>query len=428
MKITIFGTGYVGLVTGACFAEMGNTVSCVDIDAARIAALEQGRLPIHEPGLDVLVTHNAQAGRLRFCPSLDDIAADSEVFFIAVGTPLGKMGSPDLSQVLSVAHEIGNHIDHDCVVAGKSTVPVGTADRVQSIIQSALERRRQTVKVAVVSNPEFLKEGDAVNDFMRPNRVVVGASSEAAVETMRTLYAPYIRNHERLMVMGIRDVEMTKYAANAMLATRISFMNEMAALCEPLNVDIENVRRGIGSDSRIGSSFLYAGCGYGGSCFTKDVSALIRTAKDAGVISRILQAVEARNQLQKNILFDKINKRFDGQLAGLKFGLWGLAFKPDTDDLREAPSFVLIERLIAAGATVTAYDPVAMDNAQRCFNPDWFDSGKLRLAANQYEALVGADALALVTEWKPFRLPDFSAMIKVMQQAIVFDGRNQYSA
>jgi UDPglucose 6-dehydrogenase len=311
-------------------------------------------------------------------------------------------------------------------VVGKSTVPVGTAEQVRAVIQAELKRRSVTIQLEVVSNPEFLKEGDAVNAFMRPDRVIVGTDSEQALETMRALHAPFTRNHERLIVMGVRDAEMTKYAANAMLATRVSFMNEIANVCDKLGVDVENVRRGIGSDGRIGHSFIYAGCGYGGSCFPKDVQALIHAAERAGVTPGILRAVEDRNRAQKERLFEKIHDRFGGRLAGLAFGVWGLAFKPGTDDLREAPALVLIERLISAGASVKAHDPVAMENARRSLPRDWFSPGKLALVAHQYDAVAGADALALVTEWKPFRLPDFSALKKAMKQAVIFDGRNQY--
>ena len=426
MKLTIIGSGYVGLVTGACFAEMGNTVVCVDTDAAKIEGLKQERLPIYEPGLEPLVISNAREGRLRFTTSLAEAVTDSDIYFIAVGSPPSEDGSADLRHVLTASRELGKLITRDCIVVGKSTVPVGTAEQIRTIIQAELDRRGVKIQLEVVSNPEFLKEGDAVNAFMRPDRVIVGADSDHAVEVMRTLYAPFTRNHERLMLMGIRDAEMTKYAANAMLATRISFMNEMAHLCEKLGVDVENVRRGIGSDNRIGPSFIYAGCGYGGSCFPKDVKALIHTAEGVGVTPGILHAVEDRNRAQKERLFEKIRGRFGARLTGMTFGLWGLAFKPGTDDIREAPSLVLIERLLAAGASVQAFDPVAMDNARRSLPRDWFSPGRLFLVAHQYDAVAGADALALATEWKPFRLPDFGAMKKAMKQLVIFDGRNQY--
>lgn len=426
MNIAIVGTGYVGLVTGACFAEMGNSVVGVDTDTAKIEGLKQGRLPIYEPGLEPLVNSNAREGRLRFTTLLADAAAESNIFFIAVGTPPGEGGSADTRHVLAAARELGTLITRDCIVVGKSTVPVGTTEQIRAVIQAELSRRGVKIRLEVVSNPEFLREGDAVNAFMRPDRVIVGADSEQAVEVMRTLHAPFTRNHERLIVMGVRDAEMAKYAANAMLATRISFINEIASVCDKLGVDVENVRRGIGSDSRIGHSFIYAGCGYGGSCFPKDVQALIHAAEGAGVTPGILRAVEDRNRAQKERLFEKIHDRFGGRLAGLTIGVWGLAFKPGTDDIREAPSLVLIERLIGAGASVKTYDPVAMDNARRSLPRDWFSPGRLSLVAHQYDAVAGADALALVTEWKPFRLPDFGAMKKAMKQPVIFDGRNQY--
>jgi UDPglucose 6-dehydrogenase len=426
MKLSVIGTGYVGLVTGACFAEMGNTVVCVDKDSAKIQALLAGRLPVYEPGLAELVEVNRRAERLRFTTSLPEAIAGSSIHFIAVGTPPNEDGSADLRQVLNVAREIGRHVQADCLVVSKSTVPVGTADRVRGIIAEELDRRSVQLHAEVVSNPEFLKEGDAVNDFMRPERIVVGVDSEAAVEQLRALYAPFTRNHDRLLAMGVRDAEMTKYAANAMLATRISFMNEIAGLCERLEVDVEQVRRGIGSDSRIGYAFIYPGAGYGGSCFPKDVKALIHMGEASGFAPQLLRAVEARNQAQKQRLFEKIQQRFGATLRGRTVAIWGLAFKPGTDDLREAPSLALIERLIDAGARVKAYDPVATETARRQLPGAWLDSRRLEFAAHQYEAVAGADALALVTEWKPFRHPDFDALKKLMRMPIVFDGRNQY--
>jgi UDPglucose 6-dehydrogenase len=426
LKITIIGTGYVGLVSAACFAEMGNTVMCVDVDTAKVEALRQGRIHIHEPGLQQLVSSNLTEGRLAFTTSMADAVPGTGIFFVAVGTPTGEDGAANLQYVFAAAHELGQVIDHDCLVVGKSTVPVGTIDKVRTILLGELDKRGVAVRVEVASNPEFLKEGSAVRDFMGPERVIVGTDSEIARQTLRALYAPFTRNHERLLVMSVRDAEMTKYAANAMLATRISFMNEMAAICDKLGVDIENVRVGIGSDSRIGRSFLYAGCGYGGSCFPKDISALVQTAKDANVNASILQAVEDRNRLQKEVLFTKINRYFDGNLCGRIFGVWGLAFKPETDDLREASSLALIERLIEAGAMIKAYDPVAMENARNTLPQEWFAAGQLSLVAHQYDAVSGVDALALVTEWKPFRLPDFAAMKRIMRQPVIFDGRNQY--
>ena len=427
MKISIIGTGYVGLVTGACFAEMGNDVTCVDNDAAKIAALESGRVPISEPGLPALVSSNLRAGRLRFTTSLPEAVAEATMHFIAVGTPPGQNGSADLTHVLDVARAIGRVIERDGTVITKSTVPVGTADRVRAALAAELERRGTSLQLDVVSNPEFLKEGDAVNDFMRPDRIIVGADSGRGAERMRALYAPFTRSRERLLVMGVRDAEMTKYAANAMLATRISFMNEIANLCERLGVDVESVRVGIGSDPRIGHAFIYPGCGYGGSCFPKDVKALIHMAEASGIAPHLLRAVEARNRAQKQRLFEKISNRFRASLAGRVIALWGLAFKPDTDDLREAPSLALIERLIEAGAHVRAYDPVAMPGVHDALPPACRRTEKLELVDRAYDAPAGADALVLVTEWKPFRNPDFEALKKLMRLPVVFDGRNQYN-
>ena len=426
MKLTIIGTGYVGLVTGACFAEMGNTVTCVDIDKNKIEGLTKGTLPVYEPGLKSIVANNYKNGRLNFCASLTDPVAESSVYFIAVGTPPGEDGSADLQYVLAVARDIGRHIDGYTVVVVKSTVPVGTADKVRDAIRVELGRRAANIPFDVVSNPEFLKEGAAVEDFMRPDRVVIGTDSEKVHKVMRDLYLPFMRAHERLLFMGVRDAEMTKYAGNAMLATKISFMNEIANLCERLGVDVENVRQGIGSDSRIGYSFIYPGAGYGGSCFPKDVKALVRMAKDHDFEPKVLNAVEARNEAQKHVLFEKVSYRFGVNLKGTTFGLWGLAFKPGTDDLREASSVVLLSELIGAGAAIKAYDPVAMAAAKREFPRAWFDSGQLKLADEQYAALDGADAMILITEWKPFRHPDFNRVKKIMKNPIIFDGRNQY--
>ena len=426
MRLTVIGAGYVGLVTGACFAEMGYEVCCVDNNLDKIEGLKRGIVPIHEPGLEPLVIKNYQMGRLRFTTSLGEEIGGSDVLFIAVGTPPGEDGSADLQHVLEVAREIGEHIRHYCVVADKSTVPVGTAEKVRGAIQQGLTARGVNIEFDVVSNPEFLKEGAAVGDFMRPDRVIVGTDSDRALGVMRELYAPFTRNHERMLTMGVRDAEMTKYAANAMLATRISFMNEIASLCDRMGVDVEDVRKGIGSDSRIGYSFIYPGAGYGGSCFPKDVKALTRMASEADFDAKILQAVEARNETQKRVLFEKITARFGKDLTTRKFGLWGLAFKPGTDDMREAPSVVLLRDLIRAGSIVYAYDPVAMDSARRELDQSWYDSGNLVLAKNQYEALDGVDAMIMVTEWNPFRHPDFDLMKRIMKSAIIFDGRNQY--
>jgi UDPglucose 6-dehydrogenase len=426
MKLTVIGTGYVGLVSGACFAEMGNTVACVDLDADKIASLERGRLPIYEPGLETIVRENHRAGRLTFTTSLPAAMQDSSVYFIAVGTPPGEDGSADLRHVLAVAREIGRHLSGYGVIVDKSTVPVGTADKVRDAVKRELAARGADLPFDVVSNPEFLKEGAAVEDFMRPDRVIIGCDSPRARELMRELYAPFNRSHERTIFMGVREAEMTKYAANAMLATKISFMNEIANLCDRLGVDVESVRHGIGADGRIGYHFIYPGCGYGGSCFPKDVKALVRMAADSGMEAGLLHAVEMRNDSQKRVLFQKIAARFGENLAGKTFAVWGLAFKPGTDDLREAPAAVLLEQLVGAGARVRAFDPVAMPNARREFPREWFETAGLTLVDDQYAALDGADALVLVTEWKPFRHPDFDRIKRMLRTPIVFDGRNQY--
>ena len=426
MNISIIGTGYVGLVTGACFAEMGNTVICVDKDQAKLERIKNGERPFHEPGLDAIVASNLRQGRLRFTSSLAEAVQNSHTYFIAVDTPPNEDGSADLNHVLDVARELGRLISGYCTVVGKSTVPVGTADKIKAVIDAELQRRGVQVDFDVVSNPEFLKEGNAVNDFMRPDRVVIGTDSERAAELMRKLYTSFTRNHERILVMSVRDAEMTKYAANSMLATRISFMNEIANLCESMGVDVENVRKGIGSDSRIGYSFIYPGCGYGGSCFPKDIRALVHTAREHGLEPMILNAVETRNAIQKKRLFEKITARFGSDLGGLTFGVWGLAFKPNTDDMREAPSVVLLRQLVDAGAKVKAYDPEANAAARRTLPSQWFERGQVVLVDHQYDALDGAVALALVTEWKPFRYPDFGVVKKRMQQPVIFDGRNLY--
>ncbi len=423
MKITVIGTGYVGLVSGACLADVGNDVLCLDLDAEKIRILEAGGMPIHEPGLLDIVRANVAAGRLRFTTDVERAVAHGTIQFIAVGTPPDEDGSADLQYVLAAARNIGRHMTDYKVVVDKSTVPVGTGDQVRQAIAAALAARGADVPYAVVSNPEFLKEGAAIDDFMRPDRIVVGADDERAIQLMRALYAPFQRNHERLVVMDIRSAELTKYAANAMLATRISFMNELANLAEKLGADIEMVRQGIGADPRIGYHFLYPGCGYGGSCFPKDVQALRRTARDAaGVELRVLAAVEAANEAQKHVLIRKIQARFGADLAGRRFALWGLAFKPNTDDMREAPSRYLIADLLAAGASVVAHDPVAMDEARRIHGAE----PRLAYAATPQEALAGADALVIVTEWKVFRSPDFAAMKQALRQPVVFDGRNLY--
>jgi len=426
VNITVVGTGYVGLVTGACFAEMGNTVTCVDVDSTKIAALEEGIIPIYEPGLEAIVQENQKAGRLRFTHSLEEAMEESALYFIAVGTPPGEDGSADLSHVLDVAAEIGRHLSQDAIVVNKSTVPVGTAAKVQAVITEQLNARGVAFGFDVVSNPEFLKEGAAVEDFMRPDRIIIGVESERARQVMADLYHTFSRNHDKLMFMGVRDAELTKYAANAMLATKISFMNEMANLAERMGVDIENVRKGIGSDSRIGYSFIYPGCGYGGSCFPKDVKALMRMGEEYDFETRILRAVEDRNQAQKHRLFEKLTERFGNDLSGRVIGVWGLAFKPGTDDMREASSIPLINQLTAAGAVVRAYDPVAMEEAPNHFAAELFELGRIILCDHQYDALADADAMVLVTEWKPFRQPDFNAMKKLLKQPVIIDGRNQY--
>lgn len=422
MKVTVVGTGYVGLVTGACLSEMGNHVVCLDVDPEKIRVLNEGGLPIHEPGLLDIVKRNAAAGRLQFTTSIEAAVAHGTIQFIAVGTPPDEDGSADLQYVLAAARNIGRLMTDFKVIVDKSTVPVGTGDRVQAAVQEELEKRGVKLDFAVASNPEFLKEGAAVADFMRPDRVVIGASDERAVLLMRALYAPFIRNRDRMMVMDIRSAEFTKYAANAMLATRISFMNELALVAEKLGADIELVRQGIGSDPRIGFHFLYAGCGYGGSCFPKDVKALIRTAADAGQPLELLQAVEQVNERQKRVLVDKIVARYGEDLSGKVFALWGLAFKPNTDDMRDAPSRVLIAELVARGAKVQAYDPVAADEARRVLA----GTPALSFAASGTAALEGADALAIVTEWKEFRTPDFDSIRAALKDGVVFDGRNLY--
>jgi UDPglucose 6-dehydrogenase len=426
MYITVVGTGYVGLVTGACIAEMGNEVFCIDVDPQKIANLKQGILPIYEPGLETIVSDNHESGRLHFSTSLNEAVELSDLFFIAVGTPPGEDGSADLRYVVEVARQIGSLLTRPAIVVNKSTVPVGTADLVRATIAEQLERRDLSLDFEVVSNPEFLKEGAAVDDFMHPDRIIVGTDSDWARRVMGELYAPFVRNHPRMMFMSVRDAEMTKYAANAMLATKISFMNEIAGLCERLDVDVENVRLGIGSDQRIGYHFIYAGCGYGGSCFPKDVKALISIAQQSDFEPKLLQAVEARNEQQKHSLYHKIATHYAGDLAGRTFAVWGLAFKPGTDDMREAPSVVLINSLINAGARVKAYDPIAHDSARREFPEQWFAEQRLELVEGQYEAAIDADALVLVTEWKPFRRPDLRALKKLLKHPLILDGRNQY--
>ncbi len=420
MKISVIGTGYVGLVTGACLADLGNEVLCLDIDERKIARLREGDIPIYEPGLEPLVRQNAEAGRLRFTTGARAAAMHGAVQFIAVGTPPDEDGSADLRYVLAAAREVGRHMDGYRVIVNKSTVPVGTAARVRQVVSEALAARGSDTAFSVVSNPEFLKEGAAVADFMRPDRIVVGSEDEQATRVMRQLYAPFERNHHKLLVMDVASAELTKYAANAMLATRISFMNEMALLAEALGADIDAVRHGIGSDPRIGSHFLYAGCGYGGSCFPKDVAALSRTARQHGMRMGVLDAVEAANARQKRLLVERIEARFGTDLHGLVFALWGLAFKPGTDDMREAPSQAVIRALIDRGASLQAYDPVAMNEARRVLG----DLPGLSFRGHALDVLEGADALVIVTEWKEFRSPDLERVRAALRRPIVFDGRN----
>lgn len=422
MKITVVGTGYVGLVSGTCLAEVGNDVLCLDVDPEKIRILEAGGIPIYEPGLQEMVRRNVAAGRLHFTTDIDKAVQHGTIQFIAVGTPPDEDGSADLQYVIAAARNIGRLMTEYKVVVDKSTVPVGTGEKVNAAIRDELAKRALDIRFSVVSNPEFLKEGAAVEDFMRPDRIVVGAEDEPAIQLMRALYAPFQRNHERLIVTDIKSAELTKYAANAMLATRISFMNELANLAEVLGADIEMVRQGIGSDPRIGYHFLYPGCGYGGSCFPKDVKALIKTAADdAGLELKVLTAVEAANDAQKHVLSRKIIGRC-GDLKGKHFALWGLSFKPNTDDMRDAPSRELIADLFAAGATVSAYDPVAMHEAQRIFG----NEPRLQYAQSPMAALANADALVIVTEWKEFRSPDFEVIKQTLKTPVIFDGRNLY--
>ena len=422
MKITMIGTGYVGLVTGTCLAEVGNDVLCLDVDARKIGVLQEGGVPIHEPGLEPMIRRNVTAGRLRFTTDVDAAVGHASVQFIAVGTPPGEDGGADLHYVLQAARNIGRRMTQWTLVVDKSTVPVGTADRVREVIAEELAARGVDIPYAVASNPEFLKEGAAIDDFMKPDRVVIGADDAHAIAILRNVYAPFQRNRERLMVMDVRSAELTKYAANAMLATRISFMNELANLAERLGADIESVRQGIGSDPRIGWHFLYPGVGYGGSCFPKDVRALRHTAQRVGAPLKVLGAVEAANDAQKRVLVDKIVARFGDDLAGRRFALWGLAFKPNTDDMREAPALVIIDALLAMGTSICAYDPVAMAEARRVLG----DVPRLTYAPNPVAACEGADALVVVTEWKEFRSPDFDALRRHLKQPVIFDGRNLY--
>ena len=435
MNLAIVGTGYVGLVTGACMAQMGNNVICVDIDEEKIEKLKQGIIPIYEPGLEEIVKENFKIGTLHFTTDIKEALEKSEIVFIAVGTPQGEDGSADLQYVLAVAKEIGKYMTHPLIVVDKSTVPVGTADKVRQTIQEELKKRVESGQISqeqykelmnfdVVSNPEFLKEGDAVNDFLKPDRVVIGADDPKSMEKLKELYAPFTRSHERFIGMDIKSAELTKYAANAMLATKISFMNEMAKIAEAVGADINKVRVGIGSDKRIGYSFIYPGVGYGGSCFPKDVKALEKIAKDAGVEPKIIKAVEEVNKEQRQYFLNKILSRFGGDVNGKSFALWGLSFKPETDDMREAPSLTIVDELTKRGAKIKAYDPKAMEEAKSY----WLkDIKNIEYFNNKYDTLNGSDAMILVTEWKEFRSPDFYEMKKRLASPIIFDGRNQYN-
>ena len=424
MKLTIIGTGYVGLVTGTCFSEMGNTVYCLDINEKIIDDLKNGIIPIYEPQLEEMVKNNQKRKNLFFTTDNKDAIKKSNIYFIAVGTPMNENGSANLDYVLKSAKNIGKYMENDSYIIIKSTVPVGTSNKVKEIILKELEKRNLKLKVNMISNPEFLKEGSAVNDCMRPDRIVIGADNEDSFKIMKSLYDPFIKNHDRYILMDIKSAEMTKYAANSMLATRISFMNEMANICKLTGADINNVRKGIGSDKRIGYSFLYAGCGYGGSCFPKDIQALIKLSKDNGYESKILKAVESVNQDQKLYLVNQIIDYFGENLNDLTFGLWGLAFKPDTDDMRQASSITVINELTSRGAKIKAYDPKAIEEAKNNYLKD---NNKIEYVENKYTSLEDVDAMILITEWKEFRNPDFNKMKNIMKNSIIFDGRNQYN-
>lgn len=425
MKITVIGTGYVGLVSGTCFAEMGNTVCCIDVDQKKIEGLKKGIIPIYEPGLEAMVLRNTDNGNLTFSTDLASKLHDTDIAFIAVGTPMGEDGSADLKYVLQVAQTIGDHMTRPLLVVDKSTVPVGTADQVRQTIQAALDKRGLSIDFHVLSNPEFLKEGDAIADFMKPDRVVIGGDDPEALEVMKELYAPFFRtNMDRMITMDVRSAEMTKYVANAMLATKISFMNEVANICELVGADVNKVRVGIGSDSRIGYSFIYPGCGYGGSCFPKDVKALQKTALSYGYEPQIIQAVELVNDQQKLRIAQKVVSHFGEDLSGKRFAVWGLAFKPETDDMREAPAIYIIQELVKRGASVTAFDPKAMKEAKEHYLKDL---AGVSYVDQKYEAVHGADALILLTEWKTFRSPDFEQIKESLKEPVIFDGRNQYN-
>ena len=422
MNITIIGTGYVGLVTGTCFSDMGNEVYCVDVLEDKIENLKKGIVPIYEPGLEELIKRNYERGNLHFTTNLKNSLDDSDICFIAVGTPMMEDGSADLQYVLQVPKQIGQTINHDMIIVNKSTVPVGTAEKVKSIVEEELSNRNLSYKISVISNPEFLKEGNAVNDFMHPDRVIIGTDDDYCSEIMAMLYEPFTKNHERMIIMDIKSSEMTKYASNCMLANRISFMNEMANICDKLGANIDNVRKGMGSDSRIGSSFLYAGCGYGGSCFPKDVIAMIKTATDAGYDPVLLKSVEEVNNSQKYYLPNKIKSVLGEDLTGITFAIWGLAFKPETDDMREAPSITVINELLNAGAKINVYDPKAMDVAKEYY----FKDMDINYFTDKYSATEGADVLVIVTEWKEFRSPNFNKIKENLSKNMIFDGRNQF--
>lgn len=424
MNIAVIGTGYVGLVSGTCFSEMGNKVTCVDIDRDKIKKLHEGVIPIYEPGLEAMVLKNVKNENLFFTTSLEEAIKDAEIVFIAVGTPMGEDGSADLQYVLAVAREIGQSMEKRLIVVDKSTVPVGTADKVKATIFEELQKREEQIQFDVVSNPEFLKEGDAINDFMKPDRVVIGADSDYAFDKMKQLYAPFTMSHDRFIGMDIKSAEMTKYAANAMLATKISFMNEISNICERVGADVNNVRIGIGSDARIGYSFIYPGAGYGGSCFPKDVKALKKIAEEHDYNAQLIKSVEDVNDRQKFVISEKIVRKYGEDLTGMTFGVWGLAFKPGTDDMREAPAIYVIKELVKRGAKVNAYDPKAMDEAAHFYLKD---THGVAYKKAKYDVLENADALILLTEWKEFRSPDFDEISKQLKKPVIFDGRNQYN-
>ena len=424
MRIAVIGTGYVGLVSGTCFAEVGNKVTCVDVNAEKIAKLKQGIIPIYEPGLEEMVLSNVAHNTLFFTTDLAEAVKDAEIAFIAVGTPMGDDGSADLQYVLSVAQGIGEAMQGELIIVDKSTVPIGTADKVRHTVQAALNKRGVTHTFHVVSNPEFLKEGKAIQDFLKPDRVVIGADSEYAFQKMKALYASFFLQHERFITMDIRSAEMTKYAANAMLATKISFMNEIANICERVGADVNKVRIGVGSDSRIGYSFIYPGCGYGGSCFPKDVLALKKLAEEVDYKAELIEAVDNVNNRQKYVIAQKVIKKYGEDLAGKTFAVWGLSFKPETDDMREAPAIYIIKELVKRRATIQAYDPKAVHEAKICYLKDI----PVTYVDSKYEALKGADALLLLTEWKEFRVPDFDEIARLLKEKVIFDGRNQYNA